>query len=347
MDDLRVLVVDDDPAIVRLLRAILDGAGVTRVSEVATAAGALARAGDADVVLLDHQLPDHDGVDVLRSLRDRPERPSIVMITAHGNEALAAESLRRGADDYLVKDGSLASLLPKVLDRVRRERALTSALHEAEAELVRAERRAVLGEMTVTLHHEINNPLMAAMAEADLLLQGPERLSDAQRGGLTEIRRALDRIRDIVKRIGSLNDARGTPYAGGLRMLSLESPAPPPGVARGAALVYLPDEALARVAALVVRQEGWSVRRCRTTSELAEEAEGNGASLVIFASTHDSPDAGLRRDTGRHYRVVAFGAEDVATRDTGADLVVRVPFDPSAFARDLRVMVEGESRTES
>jgi hypothetical protein len=223
---------------------------------------------------------------------------------------------------------------------VRRERALTRALREAEAELMRAERRAVLGEMTVTLHHEINNPLMAAMAEADLLLQGPERLSDAQRSGLAEIRHALDRIRDIVKKIGSLNDARGTPYAGGLRMLSLENPAPPPGVARGAALVYLPDEALARVAALVVRQEGWSVRRCRTASELAEEADQHAASLVIFASTHDSPDAGLPRDSGRHYRVVAFGAEDVTTRDTGADLVVRVPFDPSALAKELRTLAE-------
>lgn len=340
MDELRVLIVDDDPAIIRLLDAVLKNAGVSSVAHVTTADRALAQAEAADVVLLDHQLPDLDGVDLLRSLRDRPDSPSVVMITAHGNEALAAESLRRGADDYLVKDGTLPSLLPTVLERVRRERALKRALREAEAELVQAERRAAMGEMTVTLHHEINNPLMAASAEVDLLLAGTEPLSDAQREGLTEVRIALGRIRDIVKRIGSLRDARSASYAGDLRMIELkEGAAPPPGlpgVARGAALLYLPDEAMARVVALLVRQAGWSVKRCHTPSEIAGIAASGDVSLVIFASTHDVPDAGLPPAGERKYHVIAFGGEDIMARATGADLVVRVPFDPSALAEELR-----------
>lgn len=340
MDELRVLIVDDDPAIIKLLDAVLRSAGVSSVAHVTTADKALAQAEAADIVLLDHQLPDHDGVDVLRSLRDRPESPSVVMITAHGNEALAAESLRRGADDYLVKDGTLPSLLPKVLERVRRERALKRALHEAEAELVQAERRAAMGEMTVTLHHEINNPLMAASAEVDLLLTGGEPLSDAQREGLTEIRVALGRIRDIVRRIGSLRDARSASYAGDLRMIELGSAttASPglPGVARGVALLYLPDESVARVAALLVRQAGWSVRRCHAASEVPAQAANDNVSLVIFASTRDLPDAGLPPAGERGYQVIAFGADDVMERATHADLVVRVPFDPAMLGKDLR-----------
>lgn len=221
MDELRVLIVDDDPAIIRLLDAVLQNAGVSSVAHVTSAERALAQAEAADVVLLDNQLPDHEGVDLLRLLRDRREPPSVVMITAHGNEALAAESLRRGADDYLVKDGTLPNLLPKVLERVRRERALKRALQVAEAELVQAERRAAMGEMTVTLHHEINNPLMAASAEVELLLARGDGLSDDQKAALGEVRVALDRIRDIVRKIGNLREAKTTPYSGELKMIDL------------------------------------------------------------------------------------------------------------------------------
>lgn len=342
MDSLRVLIVDDDPAIIRLLDAVLQNAGVGSVSHVTSAERALAQAEAVDVVLLDHQLPDLEGVDLLRSLRDRPEPPSVVMVTAHGNEALAAESLRRGADDYLVKDGTLPNLLPKVLERVRRERALKRALTQAEAELVQAERRAAMGEMTVTLHHEINNPLMAASAEVDLLLAAPEALSPAQREGLTEVRVALGRIRDIVKRIGSLTDARSATYVGSTRMIELgTATAPPvavPAVARGAALLYLPDEALARVVTLLLRQAGWSVRRCHAASELPAMAATGDSSLVVFGSTHEAPDAGLPPSSQRSYRVVALAGEGVHENETGADLVVRVPFDPAVLGRELGEM---------
>ncbi len=342
MDELRVLIVDDDPAITRLLDAVLRNAGVSSVAHVTTADKALAQADAADVVLLDHQLPDLDGVNVLRSLRDRPDGPSVVMITAHGNEALAAESLRRGADDYLVKDGTLPNLLPNVLERVRRERALKRALRVAEEERLQAERRAVMGEMTVTLHHEINNPLMAASAEVDLLLADDDALNPAQREGLNEVRVALARIRDIVKRIGSLSDARSAAYAGDLRMIALSGGStPPPGVpalARGAALLYLPDEALARIASLLGRQAGWSVRRCHTMSELPGAAAGHDISLVMFTATREAPNAGLPAAGERHYSVLAFAGDDVAEEETGADLVVRVPFDPAALGRQLAEM---------
>lgn len=72
MDELRVLIVDDDPAIVRLLDAVLQNAGVGSVAHVTSAGRALVQAEAADVVLLDHQLPDLEGVDLLRSLRERP-----------------------------------------------------------------------------------------------------------------------------------------------------------------------------------------------------------------------------------------------------------------------------------
>ncbi len=84
------------------------------------------------MVLLDHQLPDTTGLEVLEAIRRRPQPPAVILITAHGNESLAATALRRGADDYLAKDVSLTELLPQVLERVRRTRELRKALVAAE-----------------------------------------------------------------------------------------------------------------------------------------------------------------------------------------------------------------------
>ena len=223
---LRVLIVDDDLDMARLLRVLLNQQRFGAVEHAATGKDALLAPGRFDIILLDHQLPDTSGIELLQPLRARPESPSIVLVTAHGNESLAAEALRRGADDYLVKDASLSHLLPEVLERVRRERELRAALATAQEDLVRAERLAAIGEMTVTLHHEINNPLMAASAEVDLLLSRRDALNAEQLAGLTDVRAALDRIRDIVKRSGTLREARTTDYLRDLRMIDLSEDRP-------------------------------------------------------------------------------------------------------------------------
>ncbi len=166
----RVLLVDDDPDLGRLVQHVLRSHGYEPALQVSTGREALASLDGIDIVLLDQQLPDTSGLDVLDAIRTRPAPPAVVLITGHGNESLVASALRRGADDYLAKDSALTELLPQILERVRRGRELRKALAEAEQDLVRAERLAAVGEMTVTLHHEINNPLMAAFADVELLL---------------------------------------------------------------------------------------------------------------------------------------------------------------------------------
>src|SRR5918997_2644045 len=157
----RVLLVDDDPDLGRLIQHVLKAQGYSPARPFWTGREALDSLDDIDIVLLDQQLPDTSGLDVLEAIRTRPAAPAVILVTGHGNESLVASALRRGADDYLAKDAALTELLPQILERVRRGRELRKALAEAEQDLVRAERLAAVGEMTVTLNHEINNPLMA------------------------------------------------------------------------------------------------------------------------------------------------------------------------------------------
>ncbi len=109
----RILLVDDDPDIARLVQHVLETAGLGPVFQVRTGREALEALTGIDIVLLDHQLPDTSGLEVLRAIRALPAPPAIILITAHGNESLAATALRLGADDYLAKDSALADLLPQ------------------------------------------------------------------------------------------------------------------------------------------------------------------------------------------------------------------------------------------
>jgi DNA-binding response OmpR family regulator len=114
-----VLVVEDDPGIAaQLVRALVRGG--YQVDHVVTGSEALRR-GDPDVVLLDLELPDTDGVHVCRQLRQRSDA-AIIVVTAYGEETDRVVALDAGADDYLVKPFGLGELLARIRAVLRRVR---------------------------------------------------------------------------------------------------------------------------------------------------------------------------------------------------------------------------------
>jgi DNA-binding response OmpR family regulator len=337
----RILLVDDDPDIARMVQQVLSAHGFGRSLQVTTGRDALGSLDGIDIVLLDHQLPDTSGLDVLDAIKARPAPPAVILITAHGNESLAAAALRRGADDYLAKDTALIDLLPQILERVRRTRELRKALAAAEQDLVRAERLAAIGEMTVTLHHEINNPLMAAFADVELLLNDLDASPEQRRQGLEDIRQALRRIRDIVQRIGGMRQAHSKDYLRGVRMLDLgRQDDTSPVLDRGTALLHLPDEDLARIVSLLLRDAGFQVRRLGSVNELEAAARSIGVAIVVISGGTVTPGAhalsGFTPPADRGYRVIALvmGGETAALA-AGADHVIHLPFDPGTFTAEI------------
>jgi len=101
----RVLVIDDEPVVIDVLRGVLDGQGY-RVEAGPDAASCrrLIEAGEEwDVLLLDLMLPDADGMQVLKWVRERRPELAIVMITAHGTIENAVEAMKSGAFHYVAK----------------------------------------------------------------------------------------------------------------------------------------------------------------------------------------------------------------------------------------------------
>jgi len=115
----RVLVVDDEPQILRFLRASLTASDF-EVIEAQTGAEALKRAAaDApEIIVLDLGLPDMDGKDVIRALREWSEVP-IIVLSARARETEKIEALDLGADDYINKPFGIGELLARLRAALR------------------------------------------------------------------------------------------------------------------------------------------------------------------------------------------------------------------------------------
>ena len=109
---------EDDRRVSAVMISMLQRRGY-EVEHAATATAAL-EAAPCDLVLLDMNLPDGDGLDVCRALRARNEQVGIIAVTARGEERDRVTGLRVGADDYVVKPFSMAELEARIEALLRR-----------------------------------------------------------------------------------------------------------------------------------------------------------------------------------------------------------------------------------
>jgi DNA-binding response OmpR family regulator len=147
----RVLIVEDERAIAEPLAEGLRREGFD--VEWAASGGEALAAAESDVVLLDLRLPDMDGLDVCRRLRERSDVP-IVVVTARGEEADRVVGLELGADDYVVKPFGLRELIARIRAVTRRGRTTSrgdSAIRIGELHVDPRSRRVQLGGRDVEL----------------------------------------------------------------------------------------------------------------------------------------------------------------------------------------------------
>jgi two-component system response regulator MprA len=117
----RVLVVDDDPRILEALRRALTLKGfAVSTAEGGEPALSLLGLGSPDVLVLDVAMPDVDGIEVCRRLREAGDRTPVLMLTARDAVADRVTGLEAGADDYLVKPFALEELIARLRALLRR-----------------------------------------------------------------------------------------------------------------------------------------------------------------------------------------------------------------------------------
>ena len=118
---LKVLVVDDEPPIRKLLRMGLGTQGYQTI-DAPNAEAALGLMSEApDLVILDLGLPDMQGLDLLRKIRAKRENIPIVVLSSRGDEAAKVEALDLGADDYVTKPFGMEELLARMRAAIRHQ----------------------------------------------------------------------------------------------------------------------------------------------------------------------------------------------------------------------------------
>ena len=147
------MIAEDEPRLARFLEKGLRAAGyTTTVCSDGVRAGLMARDGDFDLLILDLGLPRQDGLDVLKAVRQRPERLPVLVLTARARVEDAVAALEGGADDYVTKPFIFDELLARVRARVRSgEPERHSPLRRSDLQLDVPSRRVSVGDARVAL----------------------------------------------------------------------------------------------------------------------------------------------------------------------------------------------------
>ena len=204
---IRVLYIDDDAGIARLVQRSLEQKGyvVEHASSGLEGVKRLREPG-IDVVALDHHMPDKTGLDVLTDIRATPQCPPVIYVTGSEDSRIAVAALKAGAVDYVWKDvqGHFRELLAEAIATALEKERLRRAKERAEEEVREARDRAEL--MLREVNHRVANSL--ALVAAFTRMQANSVQDQSVRQALQEIQGRIAAIAGIHRRLYTSNDVR-------------------------------------------------------------------------------------------------------------------------------------------
>ncbi|MDO8281136.1 MAG: response regulator [Thermodesulfovibrionia bacterium] len=169
-----ILIVEDDQGLNSLIQKTLERAGM-RVESAFDAKEAISKIADnnIDMMLLDYQLPDMKGSELIAALIEKNNNVPFIIVTGHGDEKIAVEMMKLGARDYIVKDKGFMEILPFVLGKAIKEVERERRLEETEKKIIHAaeEWRVTFDAIAdfVTVHDNDFRIVKANKALADFL----------------------------------------------------------------------------------------------------------------------------------------------------------------------------------
>jgi len=219
---LRVLVADRDPIVRLLVLAVLAELGHdTRVSSNGGDAWRTFEEWLPELVVLDADLPIVDGLELCRRIREYDEKREVfvLFLTGRDHPEVLERVLDAGGDEFIAKPTTPEDLRARLVV-ARRRMEQDAARRRAEEELSRARWLAGIGDATLALQHEINNPLSALLGNAELMIMELEERGERNEM-LDVIHEQASRIADVVRRLRRLKNPESVDYVGGARMINL------------------------------------------------------------------------------------------------------------------------------
>jgi len=206
-----ILIVDDEPANVRLLERLLGQAGYRNLRGTTDPKQVTGLYTEfvPDLILLDLMMPELDGIAVMEALQPKiPEGAylPILVLTADANVETKRRALGAGAKDFLTKPFDRMEVLLRIRNLLdtrflyreleRQNSSLEASVREKTEQLLHTEKIATMGSLLAGVAHELNNPLSVVIGHAALLLQTSR--DDRVRQRMEKIRAAAERCTRIM-----------------------------------------------------------------------------------------------------------------------------------------------------
>ena len=245
----RIAVVDDNEDIVMLLGEVLKRAGYTPDLFSSSREALLAATSkEYDLVVCDLEMPEVGGIDLLSEVKNVFPLTQFIMITGYASVRSAVDAMHRGAVSYLSKpltSTQIVAHVEKALERrylalenarlifeltganenlehkVGELRHLNELLRQAQADLVRAERLAAIGEVVVSINHTINNSVAGIQAALRFLRNG-EDLAGESLKAVARIDNECREIESVIGRLRLLREPAAVDYVDGIKMIGLD-----------------------------------------------------------------------------------------------------------------------------
>ena len=204
-----LLLIDDDPGYVSILKhrlAPFQGKRFEIIweSQSENAIKRLRENKSVDLVLMDYYLPNQTGLDVTRQIYEEKIDVPIIFLTSNKDFRAAVEAMKYGVEDYLLKEDSIDTILPRtilnVLDRVN----LKKKIDEVEKrKLLSQKKTEAIQEVVVTICHELNNPLAAIKITTSILSR--QQLSDGEKQLLAKLNDNVTSLEQQIRKLRDLN----------------------------------------------------------------------------------------------------------------------------------------------
>lgn len=201
----RILYIDDDPGLRRLVEKLLGRRGHTIIAVGSGAEGVeRAREGEFDLIAIDHYMPEMDGLETLRRLKELPELPPVVYVTGSEESAVAVAAIKAGASEYVVKStgDDFVDLLEQAFAHALATERLRAAKEQAESELVDANTR--LEALLREVNHRVANSLQ--LVSAMVTMQAKLLTDKASKEALADTDRRIQAIAQVHRKLYTSNN---------------------------------------------------------------------------------------------------------------------------------------------
>jgi DNA-binding response OmpR family regulator len=219
-----LLIVDDDLLLLQTLDAFLTREGY-KVRSAPNGQMALMSAVEdpPELILLDIRLPDMDGFQVCRRLKEDPQTGHIpvIMLTGHGSEEIAVEAMKAGVSDYLVKGVITSETLRLAISNALQKFKMQQEIEEQRRALLDAERQRVMMESVGAACHHFAQPLTTMLNYLQMLAKAEGIEGSPKSLMLEQCLKAAEDMKVILNKFQEVSEYRTRPYLADTKILDI------------------------------------------------------------------------------------------------------------------------------